>query len=194
MAGLLATTLGALCEGQTRELAELFDVARTEESCLLAIEGKTAALMAASCRAGALTAHLPPPSVEALTAFGRSLGMVFQIVDDVLDVVATDEELGKPAGNDLVTGVYTLPVILALRAIPALRKLLGSPLDDQTMQRARILVRSSDAVSSALSVAARYAADAEDSLAPLADGPATEALGALGHELVASVPSPAPRH
>ena len=71
------------------------------------------------------------PGIEALTAYGEQVGMVFQIVDDILDVVATDEELGKPAGNDLVEGVYTLPVIRAL-ADPAvgaeLRPLLGKPL------------------------------------------------------------------
>ena len=81
------------------------------------------------------------PGIEALTEFGEQVGMVFQIVDDILDVVATDEELGKPAGNDLVEGVYTLPVIRALAESEALRKLLGTPLERDEVDKARALVR-----------------------------------------------------
>src|SRR5207302_5812544 len=96
VAGLLAATIGALCEGQVRELTQIFDVARSEEAYLEAIQGKTAALMSASCRIGALTAGLPRPTVDALTTYGQRLGMVFQVVDDVPDVACTDEQLGKP--------------------------------------------------------------------------------------------------
>jgi geranylgeranyl pyrophosphate synthase len=114
--------------------------------------------------------------------------MVFQIVDDVLDVVATDEQLGKPAGNDLVTGVYTLPVIRAIAGTPDLRELLGAPLDGETMNRARDAVRSNGAVSAALSVAAAYAAEAEDALRGFADSPGVEALRSLPRQLVEGVP------
>ena len=79
--------------------------------------------------------------------------MVFQIRDDCLDVTATDEELGKPAGQDLVEGTYSLPVIRAL-ALPGvgdeLRPLLGHPLDPLEMDKARAVIRDSDAVESAL--------------------------------------------
>ena len=78
------------------------------------IEGKTAALMSTSCRIGALTGGLPRAEVDVLTDFGRCFGMLFQMRDDVLDVVASDEELGKPAGQDLAEGIYTLPVLRAL--------------------------------------------------------------------------------
>src|SRR5205085_12139418 len=111
VAALLAATIADLCEGQVRELTKIFDVGRSEEAYLEAIAGKTAALMSASCRIGALTTGLPRTQVDALTRYGHRLGMVFQIVDDVLDVVCTDEELGRPAGNHLVTGVDRLQVI-----------------------------------------------------------------------------------
>src|SRR5579875_3534134 len=96
IAGLLATTLGLLCRGQVSEVKTAFSVRRTVEQCLEAIEGKTAALMATSCRVGALTGGAPRSEVEALTEFGRNFGIVFQLRDDVLDVVATNGELGKP--------------------------------------------------------------------------------------------------
>src|SRR5436305_8275169 len=140
IAGLLAATISELCEGQVRELSQVFNVTRIEEAYLEAIQGKTAALMSASCRIGALTGRLPRPAVEALTLYGHRLGMTFQIVDDVLDVVATDEELGKPAGNDLLTGVYTLPVIRALAGVPDLRDLPRGPPDRDTMHAARAVV------------------------------------------------------
>jgi heptaprenyl diphosphate synthase len=186
VSALLAATIGSLCEGQVRELQHVFDVTRTEEAYLAAISGKTAALLSASCRIGALAADLPRERVEAVTAFGHNVGMVFQIVDDLLDVVATDEELGKPAGNDLVEGVYTLPVLRALASPDAgeLRNLLGRPLQPAEVARARDLVRTNGAVHSACEVARRYADDAARALEPVVDGPIAAALRGLGHHLV----------
>jgi heptaprenyl diphosphate synthase len=188
VAGLLAATIADLCEGQVRELTKIFDVARSEQAYLEAIEGKTAALMSASCRIGALTAGLPRPSVDALTVYGQRLGMVFQIVDDVLDVVCTDEQLGKPSGNDLVQGVYTLPVIRAIAGAPDLQSLLGAPLDNATMNEARDVVRSNGAVSAALSVASEYAAEAERALDMLDQNPGVDAMRSLPRALVEGVP------
>ena len=138
VAGLLAATIGRLCEGQVMELRHIYDLDRSEDAYLQSISGKTASLLATSCRVGALVAELPRPHVEALTEFGHGYGMAFQIVDDILDVVATDEQLGKPAGNDLVEGIYTLPVLRALQtsAAPELRSLLGDEIDRATMERA----------------------------------------------------------
>ena len=95
VAGLLAATIGQLCEGQVRELAQTFDVARDEESYLASIRGKTASLMSTACRVGAITAGLSREGIDAVTVFGEKVGMVFQIVDDILDVVSTDERPGQ---------------------------------------------------------------------------------------------------
>jgi len=84
-----------------------FQTSRTKEDYFSAIAGKTAALMACSCRIGALTGGLPRTEVDAFTTFGQCLGMVFQLRDDVLDIVAVEGELGKPAGQDLAEGIYT---------------------------------------------------------------------------------------
>ncbi len=194
VAGLLATTIGRLCEGQVRELAQTFDVRRSEESYLTSIAGKTAALMATACRIGGITAGLSRPGVEAFTTYGERVGMVFQIVDDILDVVATDEQLGKPAGNDLVEGVYTLPVIRALASDAAgadLRGLLGGPLDRASVDEARRIIRSNGAVSAAITVARGYADEAASALDALGDGgdaggPVLAALQSLGGHLIES--------
>lgn len=187
MAGLLAATIGRLCEGQVAELRGAFSVDRTEQAYLAAIAGKTGALLATACRIGGLTAGLERPGVDALTRFGEAVGMVFQIRDDILDVVGTEADLGKPAGNDLVEGVYTLPVIRAL-ADPEvgdeLRPLLGKPLDQPERDKARSIVRASDGVVEALAVGRRYADDAVAALGPLGDGPVVASLARLGHVLL----------
>ena len=194
VAGLLAATIGRLCEGQVRELAQAFDTTRTEQAYFTAISGKTAALFATACRVGALTAGLPRADVEALTAYGDHFGMAFQIIDDVLDVVGSEERLGKPAGNDLREGVYTLPVIRALGEAACrtrLAGLLGRPLDQTAADRVRGIVGSNGVVAAAVEVAREYAAQAVAALAPLGDGPAVAALVTLGPALVDGVPAEA---
>jgi hypothetical protein len=86
-----------------------YSIERTEADYFEAIEGKTASLMASSCRMGALTARLNEKESAALTEFGRCFGMVYQLRDDILDVVATGNQLGKPAGQDLAEGSTTCP-------------------------------------------------------------------------------------
>ena len=142
VAGLLAATIGELCRGQVLELQYLFDADRTEDSYLSAIEGKTASLMATACRVGGMVSNVSADTLDALTQFGQHLGMCFQIVDDVLDVTRTEAELGKPVGNDVLEGVYTLPVIYALQSRRAaeLTSLLGRKLeraDVEPRRRAR---------------------------------------------------------
>ncbi|HEV7887289.1 MAG TPA: polyprenyl synthetase family protein [Acidimicrobiales bacterium] len=187
VAGLLAATIGRLCEGQVGELKTAFSVQRTQDEYLGSISGKTASLTSAACRIGGLCAGLGRREVDSLTAYGEAVGMVFQIRDDVLDVVGTEESLGKPAGQDLVEGTYSLPVILALAdpvAGSELRPLLGSPLDEAERDKARAVVRSSGGVESALAVGRRYADDAAAAVGGLPDGPVAAAMGALGHRLL----------
>lgn len=186
VAGLLAATIARMCEGQVRELADAFNVARSEESYLSSIGGKTAALWSAACRTGGLTTNLPREQVEALTAYGWAFGMAFQICDDVLDVIGTDEELGKPAGNDLMEGVYTLPVLRTLEDDqhgPELRSLLGGPLGLPERDKAREMVRSGDGVAHAIALADRFAAEAAEALSGF-DGEGAKSLAGMPSRLV----------
>jgi heptaprenyl diphosphate synthase len=191
VAGLLAATIGRLCEGQVLELQATFDPGRTEDSYLSSISGKTASLFATACRIGGIVGGLPRAHVDELTRFGHAYGMAFQIVDDVLDVVATDEELGKPSGHDLVEGVYTLPVIRTLAEPTAdaegLRRVLGGPLSTDELTTARAIVRANGAVDGALATARRYVDEAVDALAPVADTEAGRALSGAASHLLESV-------
>jgi heptaprenyl diphosphate synthase len=180
IAGLLAHTIGRLCYGQIGELRRTYNTSRTEEEYLDSISGKTASLFATAARIGALVAGLDRRQVEALTGYGHAFGMVFQIVDDVLDLTATEAQLGKPAGHDLVEGVYTLPVIRTLAAggtqAGELADLLGRPLDAGELDRALAIVRSGGAVEGGVAVGARYASEAEAACAQLPAGAASDAL------------------
>jgi heptaprenyl diphosphate synthase len=169
VASLLAATIGELCRGQVLELQHLFDVDRSEEDYASAIEGKTAALFATSCRIGGMVSGVGDATLDALTRFGRHLGMCFQIVDDVLDLSSTDDALGKHAGQDLLEGIYTLPVIYMVRESNELRDLLGGPLDPEQLDAARALAlgplaAGSTAVDVALGVARDHAVKARDAL------------------------------
>lgn len=180
VAGLLARTIGRLCEGQIEELQHTYDTNRTVESYLASIDGKTASLFSAAARIGGIVAGHDRDVIDALTSYGTSYGIVFQIVDDILDIVSTDDELGKPAGHDMEEGVYTLPVLLTMQAGGAaaekLRTTLGKPLSVQTRSELLQLVRSGDGVERAVNVAKDYVAMAEATCALMPASSATTAL------------------
>ncbi|HEY5664536.1 MAG TPA: polyprenyl synthetase family protein [Ilumatobacter sp.] len=196
VAGLLARTIGWLCEGQIEELRHTYDVARPETSYLSSIHGKTASLYGTAARIGGIVAGLERPTIDALTRYGNSYGMVFQIVDDVLDLTATAEQLGKPAGHDLEEGVYTLPVLRTLLACDAaadeLRALLGRPLDPADREAALRLVRSNGGIASAIDTARDYVRAAVDACDELGRGPAVDALREAPVALLATVLSDLP--
>lgn len=191
IAALLAATLGELCRGQVAEVHAAFQVGRTHQQYTTAIDGKTASLMATSCRIGALTGGLDRAVVDAYTEFGRAFGMVFQIRDDILDVVGTESQLGKPAGQDLAEGIYTLPVLLTLADPdhgPELRPLLGRILDSSERETARVIVAESGAIGRSVEVARSYAQMAADAVATGPSVVLAEAMGHLAHALVDDLP------
>ena len=191
IAALLANTLGRLCEGQVAEVQGAFRPERTEDQYFTAIAGKTAALMATSCRIGALTGGLPRREVEGLTTFGRNFGMLFQLRDDVLDVVGTEAELGKPAGQDLAEGIYTLPVLLALadpEAGPELRPLLGRPLAQPEREKARTIVAGSPAIAATVTAGRRFAEEAVDAAAAVPDRLLSTALAQMAESFLDGLP------
>ncbi len=192
VAGLLAATIGRLCLGQIGELQRAYSASRTEAEYIESIQGKTAALFATAARIGGIVAGLDRSQIDALTTYGDAFGMVFQIVDDVLDLTATEAELGKPVGHDMVEGVYTLPVIRALASGGALadelQYLLGKPLAPAECDKALAVVRSSTGVAEAVEVGAQYVARAEAACELLTPGPATDALRAAPGALLTTAP------
>jgi heptaprenyl diphosphate synthase len=111
---LLASTYAELVEGQTNELNLAFNFDQNIDDYLNVIEGKTASLIRTSARLGALASSSDSDVIEALSAWGWNCGIIFQISDDILDLTSDSATLGKPAGNDILEGTYTLPVLIAL--------------------------------------------------------------------------------
>ncbi len=112
---LLVHSIEAMCEGVIRELDLLFDPKTSVADYLTRIDDKTASLLAACSAAGAVVRGAPPEEVVAYQAYGRNLGISFQIVDDLLDFTSDPKTLGKPAESDFAQGILTLPVIYLLQ-------------------------------------------------------------------------------
>lgn len=197
VAGLLARTIGWLCEGQIEELRHTYDVDRTEDSYLASIHGKTASLYGTAARIGGIVAGHDRETVDALTEYGNAYGMVFQIVDDVLDLTATAEQLGKPAGHDMEEGVYTLPVLRTLATGRAsadeLRSLLGRPLNEDDRDHALAIVRAEEGIESAIVAARDFVGRAVSACDDFGDGASAEALRVAPAALLATVLSSTPR-
>jgi heptaprenyl diphosphate synthase len=191
VAALLARTIGRLCEGQTEELRHTYNVARPEASYLSSISGKTASLFATAARIGGLVSDASPSTVDVLTSYGDAFGMVFQIVDDVLDITSTGDKLGKPAGHDMEEGVYTLPVLRTLQAggvgAAELLPLLGRPLQQAERDKALEVVRGNGGVQSALDTAREWVNRCTDACTVLPQGEATDVLRTTPQLLLASV-------
>ena len=129
---LIGEATNRVCEGELHQTCQRGNLELTEEEYFDIIDGKTAALTACCCRLGALFSGKSPDVVERLTAYGRGLGVAFQIADDLLDLVGEERATGKSLGSDLEQQKLTLPLVHLLEtASPELatrvRQILGSP-------------------------------------------------------------------
>ena len=109
----LATIICDLSEGEILQNHFGYRIPESLDIYYDRIAKKTANFIAASCEIGALVAKLPDDYVKALREYGYCIGMAFQIVDDILDLTSDSKKIGKPAGNDILQGVITIPVIYA---------------------------------------------------------------------------------
>lgn len=112
--GVLAQVAMSMCGSEATFAAGGAQV--TPDECLEVARGKTAALIAACCELGALSAGAPEASVEALRDYGQNLGLAFQITDDLLDLYGRADVTGKAPGRDAATGQLTYPIVAALRS------------------------------------------------------------------------------
>ncbi|MEX1005993.1 MAG: polyprenyl synthetase family protein [Acidimicrobiia bacterium] len=188
---LLAETYAELVEGQMEELELDYDLDHGIDEYETVISRKTASLIRTSARLGAMAADAEPDTVEAVTSWAHEVGMVFQLADDVLDLVSTTEEIGKPAGSDIHEGKFTMPLLLALSGTEGdrIRKLLGEdqPYRPETVDEVIELVRAGGHIEATLAEARRRLQIADSAAARLPDVPARQALDGLGQYLVTRV-------
>ena len=184
---LLAATYAELVEGQTRELQLQDDLSHSIDEYNQVIAGKTASLIRTSARLGAMAADADPEVVESLSTWAWEVGMVFQIADDALDLIADEETIGKPAGSDIREGTFTAPVLMAAssRDGARIRELLAKrPFTDGAVHEVIDLVRQGGYVESSLEEARRRLSVADDALTRLPRGVARSILQSLGGYLV----------
>ncbi len=186
---LLARTISELCKGQVTELRTAYDTERTVEQYYESVEGKTAALFAAATRIGGIVAGHSPEVIELLTQFGSEYGLAFQIVDDISDLTMSDEELGKPSGNDIVEGVYSLPVIYALAGPnrDELLPLLQPELTEEQKTKALEIIRSDEGITKATEKAKVHVATAKEKILSVSTNPYATALAETADALLAGL-------
>jgi len=115
---LFTQTLMTISKGELYQSVNAFNPHQTREQYIQRIIGKTASLFAMATESGAILSQAPEWAVGDLKAYGQNLGIAFQIVDDILDFIGTEEELGKPVGSDLTQGTLTLPAMILLERYP----------------------------------------------------------------------------
>ncbi|KAH9904310.1 hexaprenyl pyrophosphate synthase [Xylariomycetidae sp. FL2044] len=181
---LLATVIANLVEG---EFMQLKNTARDERNpkwsediftyYLQKTYLKTASLISKSSRAAALLGRADATTVESAYAYGKNLGLAFQLVDDLLDYTRSGKDLGKPAGADLELGLATAPLLFAWKTNPELGELVGRKFEQEgDVQRARQLVLASDGLDQTRALADDYSRQA---IAALANFPESEAKDGL---------------
>lgn len=126
---MLAQASNRVCEGEMRQNAWQGDFELSEQDYLRMITEKTAELCGVGCRIGALLSGASEEVVQQFETYGRNLGVAFQIIDDVLDIVGQHDQMGKTLGTDLLNQKPTLPVIHCLENLP----------EDQTKQLVQFL-------------------------------------------------------
>ncbi len=168
---LFARTLMVICEGEIRQDFGRAQFPPSQDDYYRHIDSKTAALFRACTEGGAILSGAPEKEIAVLKDFGQSLGMAFQIVDDILDFTADERALGKPVGSDLRQGTLTLPVLYFMEqdsrgaSIQEIfqRDGQGSAEMDALIEA----IRTSPAIQAAQARAREYAVQAQTSLAIL---------------------------
>ena len=180
--GILSRASSVIAEGEVLQLLTTNDTETGESQYLEVIKSKTAQLFAAACRIGAVVAERPKVEEDALDSFGMNLGIVFQLIDDVLDYRADQTKLGKTVGDDFREGKITLPVILAFRRGNDeertfwRRTLEDLERTDDDLARAIELMEKHGALSDSVDRARHYGAIARDALGIFKECPEKRAL------------------
>jgi geranylgeranyl pyrophosphate synthase len=184
---LFAQTLMAISSGELNQAFSAFNLEQTRQQYLQRISSKTASLLSLVTESGAILSQAPEKSVEALKGYGYNLGIAFQIVDDILDFIGTEEEMGKPIGLDLAQGTLTLPAILLLERYPEdnpVRRLFQNEDRQRNIELAMELVRNSSITQECYAVASDYCARACHNLSLLPDNASRRSLIKLADYVV----------
>ncbi len=179
---ILSNASSVITEGEVLQLTTANDLSTTEEKYLEVITAKTAVLFAAACEVAGVVAEQDESIIAALEAYGRNLGIAFQLIDDALDYSSRQATMGKNVGDDFREGKITLPVILAYRrgndeerefwkrTMQAVRQ------NDDDLQTALGILKAHGTLSATVERARHYGEMAKDALAIFKDNDAKGAM------------------
>ncbi|HLS08284.1 heptaprenyl diphosphate synthase component II [Lentibacillus sp.] len=183
---VLSNTMVQLSSGEIEQIRDKYNWEQNLRDYFRRIKRKTALLIATSCKLGAIAADAPAEYAKKLFRYGYYIGMSYQIIDDILDFTATETELGKPAGNDLLQGNVTLPVLFAMED-KTFNKLLNdtfSDPDDATAIDMKPLVaklKETDAIPKSYRVSDQYLQKALNELEVIPDHKAKRTLQSIAN-------------
>jgi Geranylgeranyl pyrophosphate synthase len=187
---LLSSAAAAMSEGEVFQLTKVGDTSLTEREYLSVIEKKTAILISATCAVGGILADAPETKIEALTGFGMRLGMAFQITDDTLDYIATEDEFGKAIGADLREGKITLPLIHTLKKCSPgdknlIRKVINSKeLDKEGITKVVSLIKKYKGIDYSLNKAREYIEEGKGFLETFKDSEPKDSLLTISNYII----------
>jgi octaprenyl-diphosphate synthase len=179
---ILSSAAAVIAEGEVRQLAAAKNMNTTEDEYLYVVSAKTASLFAASAEVGPVLAERPRAEQAAFKSYGANLGLVFQLIDDVLDYGGNSADLGKAVGDDLRDGKITLPLVLAYRRGSDRdraflhRVVERTDIKDGDLERAIALLQKHHALDDTIDRARHFGAVARDALAPFPRSPLKGAL------------------
>ncbi len=179
-----------MSEGEVFQLMKCGDTNLTEAEYLSIVEKKTAVLIAAACECGAVLGGAKPDEIRALEQYGYKIGMAFQITDDTLDYMATQEDFGKSIGKDLEEGKMTMPLIYALSKVSPARRcdireaIADKPLSADFIRGVFGLIEETGGIDYALQAAQTFIREAEACLNVFAKSPEKDQLLAVAHYIL----------
>ncbi len=179
----LASVSLEMCEG---EIEQINSIGRTDlnlRTYLRRIQRKTAYLISACCFIGAVASEAPPHHARHLKKYGYYLGMAYQISDDLLDFISSEQVCGKPVGSDLRQGIITIPVVYALNNEHTGQRLLSllkkESKDESDWDEAFSLIEDAGALTTAQNLCNRYLQKAKKELVYLPDQPSRSTLDGI---------------
>ncbi|XP_075498104.1 solanesyl diphosphate synthase 1, chloroplastic-like [Primulina tabacum] len=174
---LISQVIKDFASGEIKQASSLFDCDVQLDEYLIKSYYKTASLIAASTKGAAIFSGVDSDVIEQMYQYGKNLGLSFQVVDDVLDFTQSAEQLGKPAGSDLATGILTAPVIFGLEKEKRLRDIIESEFSETgSLEEAISFVKNSGGIERAQELAREIADQAVRNLQCLPPSPFKSAL------------------
>jgi octaprenyl-diphosphate synthase len=155
---LFSQTLGTISSGEIFQFRGSFNLNQKREDYFRRIYGKTASLFSLATQSGAILSQAPEESVTIIKEYGDNLGIAFQIVDDILDFISTEEAMGKPVGSDLTQGTLTLPAMMLMERYPDDNpvKRMFETRDKKNVAEAIEMVRNSTIIKDCYKIASEY--------------------------------------